>query len=225
MATVVNSQVEAIKADVLHMMGFVGLSIDEAIRSLDDRDVDAAQCVINRDRQVNEYQRRIEAKCLEMLAKKLEGNELRTVAASYKLVSDIERIGDYCTAIANVTLAVANKPVTATALDIIKMGKTAIRMLNICMEAYKGNPQVNVEEVFDQDKIIDRLYNDAFVESIMSILQEPNTITNVIYLTVASRALERIGDHLTDIAERIIYVQTGKIVERSEPMHVPEFPE
>lgn len=225
MATVVGSEVEAIKADVLSMMGYVGMSIDESVRSLDDRDVDTAKSVIARDRQINDYQRRIETGCLDMLAKKLDGVELRTVAGSYKLVSDLERIGDYCTAIANVTLAVANKPVTATALDIIKMGRTALRMLNTCMEAYKGNTQVNVEEVFDLDKSIDQLYNDAFVGSIMCILQEPNTATNVIYLTMASRGLERIGDHLTDIAERIIYINTGKIVERSEPMHVPEFPE
>ncbi|BAI60767.1 phosphate transport system protein PhoU [Methanocella paludicola SANAE] len=225
MATVVSSRVDGIKADVLLMMGYVGLSIDEAVRSLDDRDVDTAKCVIGRDRQINEYLRRIEAECLDMLAKKLEGEELRTVAASYKLVSDVERIGDYCTAIANVTLAVANKPVTTTALDIIKMGRTALQMLNICMEAYKGRSEVNVEEVFDLDKSIDNLYNDSFVGSITSILREPNTITNVIYLTMASRALERIGDHLTDIAERIIFIRSGKIVERSEPMHVPEFPE
>ncbi len=225
MATRVGSQVEEIKANVLSMMGYVGMSIDEAVRSLDDRDVDAARCVIDRDKKVNEYQRRIEAECLDMLAKNPGGSELRTVAGSYKLVSDIERIGDYCTAIANVTLAVANKPVTTTSLDIIKMGGTAHDMLNICMEAYKGSANVNSEEVFDLDTEIDRLYNDSFVGSIMAMLQEPNTITNSIYLTIASRALERIGDHLTDIAERIVYINTGKIVERSEPMHVPESPE
>jgi len=111
MATIVGSHAEGIKADVLHMMGFIGMSIEEAVRSLDDRDVDAAERVIDRDRQVDEYQRRIEAECLDILAKKLEGKELRMVAVSYKMVSDIERIGDYCKAIANVTLAVANKPV------------------------------------------------------------------------------------------------------------------
>jgi phosphate transport system protein len=205
------------------MMGCVGLSIDEAVRSLDDRDVDAARRVIDRDKHINDLQRKVEAECLEMLAKKPEDKEFRTVAASYKFVGDIERIGDYSTAIANVTLAVANKPVTTTALDIIKMGRTALQMLNICMEAYKGAP-VDVEDVFELDVQIDRLYNDAFVWSIMSILQEPGTTTNVIYITVASRALERIGDHLTDIAERIVYIRTGKIIERSAPMHVPEFP-
>lgn len=224
MATITDSTVEVMKADVLQMMSLIGMSIDDAIRSLDDRDVDVARHVIERDKQINDLQRKVEAECLEMLAKKLEGKELRIVAASYKFVSDIERIGDYCTAIANVTLDVANKPVTTTALDIIKMGRTALHMLNTCIEAYKGAP-VNVEEVFNEDRLIDRLYNDAFVESIMSIMEEPNTTTNVIYITVASRALERIGDHLTDIAERIIYIQTGKIVERSAPMHVPEFPE
>jgi phosphate transport system protein len=225
MATIVDTQVDAIKADVLQMMGFIGLSIDEAVRSLDDRDVDAARSVLNREKQVNELQRQVEMKCLAMLAKKLEGKELRTVAASYKLVSDIERIGDYCASIANVTLAVANKPVTSTALDIIKMGRMALNMLNTCMEAYKRGSTVNIEEVFEQDRLIDGLYNDSFVGAMASILQEPKTITNVIYLVVASRALERIGDHLTDIAERIIFIETGKIVERSEPMHVPEFPE
>ena len=225
MITLVGSQVEVIQEDVLLMMGYAGLSIDEAVRSLDDRDEDLARSVIDRDRQINDLQRKIEAECLDMLAKKPEGKDLRVVAASYKFVSDIERIGDYCTAIANVTRSVVNKPVTATALDIIKMGRTAIRMLNICMDAYRGNPQTNIEEVFDLDKLIDRLYNDAFVGSILTVLEKPNTATNVIYETVASRALERIGDHLTDIAERIIFIQTGKIVERSEPMHVPEFPE
>lgn len=225
MAAVASVQIDEVMEDVLRMMGCAGLSIDEAVRSLDDRDEDAAKRVIDRDKQIDELQRKIEFECIEMLAKKLEGKELRMVAASYKFVSDIERIGDYSTAIANVTLAVANKPVTKTALDIIKMGSTARHMLNICMDAYGGKPNVNMEEVFDEDKLIDKLYNDAFVGSILTVLEEPNTATNVIYETVASRALERIGDHLTDIAERIIFIQTGNIVERSEPVHVPEFPE
>jgi len=69
MATVVGSQLEVIKEDVLRMMGYAGLSIDEAVRSLDDRDEDAANRVIDRDRQIDDLQKKIEIECLEMLTK------------------------------------------------------------------------------------------------------------------------------------------------------------
>jgi phosphate transport system protein len=224
MAAVADTRVEGMKADVLEMMGLVRQSIDEAVRSLDDRDVDLASNVIQRDAKVDEMEKRIESTCLELLAGGIKGKTWRAVVASFKMISDLERIGDYSVGVASVTLAVANKPLTPSALNIIKMAQVAVHMMKLCMDAYGGEAGIDIEEVFGEDKSIDRLYSDTFAGAVTAILDEPNTATNAIYTTVAARAMERIGDHITNIAERIVYIETGRMVRRSEPMHVPEFP-
>ncbi len=97
-------------------------------------------------------------------------------------------------------------------------------MLRRSLEAYASESEAGLEKVFEDDLAIDRLYAKVFYDGLGEIVHEPETATNVIYLIVASRALERIGDHITDIAERVEYVRTGRLVERSVPMHVPPDP-
>jgi phosphate transport system protein len=89
------------------------------------------------------------------------------------------------------------------------------------MEAYAVGSDADLGKVFDDDLEIDRLYGKVFYDGLGEIVHEPETATNIIYIIIASRALERNGDHITDIAERIEYIETGRLVERSVPMHVP----
>lgn len=224
MAAVVDTRVEGMKADVLVMMGMVRDSLEESVRSLDDRNVELADGVIKREQLVNALEAKVDRACLEILTEKIEGRPLRMVAATFKLISDVERIGDYCVAIADMTLALANKPVTTTSLSLMKMANIALDMLDSCIAAYAGGSSIDTKAIFDQDERIDRLYDDVFANAIASILQEPKAITNTMYITIASRALERIGDHITNIAEDISFIDTGKLVRRDESLYVPEFP-
>lgn len=224
MAAVVDTRIEGVKAHVLEMMGLVRDSLEESVRSLDDRDVDLANSVIKREELVNALEARIDQACIEILTEKIEGRPLRMVAATFKLVTDVERIGDYCVAVADVTLALANKPVTTTSLSLTKMANVALGMLDSCITTYGGDAGIDPEAIFEQDGRIDKLYDDVFVQAISSTLQEPKSITNTMYVTVASRALERIGDHITNIAEDIAFIGTGKLVRRDEAVYVPEFP-
>ncbi len=224
MAAVLDTRIESLRADVLEMMGLVKRSLGESVRSLDDRDTDLANEVIKRENQVNEMEARVDKACLEMLEKKMEGKAFRTVAATFKIITDVERIGDYCVAVAEVSLAVANKPVTETVLSITNMADTALGMLDVCIKAYAEGRPIDIEKVFEADRIIDRQYEEAFVGSISSILRDPREVTNMIYVTVAARALERIGDHVTNIAEDITFIDSGKLTRRDEAVYVPEFP-
>lgn len=224
MATVTGRNIESLKGDVLAMMELAKASVGESVRSLDDRDVDMANCVIQRDGRIDMLEEQAEKECLALLAGKIEGKALRAVAATYKLISDIERIGDYSVAIACVTLNVANKPVTSGTLGIARMSDIVSGMIQACIDAYAGKAQLDISAVFDDDGKVDRLYNDIFVDSFTSILHEPGATTNLLYIVTAARAMERIGDHVTDIAERIHFIETGNMLRRKEPMRIPEFP-
>ena len=224
MAAQLDERVESLRADVLEAMGLVRRSLEESVRSLDDRDVDLANEVLKRERQVNELEARVDSACLEMLGEGVEGGRLRMIAATFKLITDVERIGDYSVAIAEVTLAVANKPVTTASLDLTKMADRALHMLDSCIAAYREKSPIDMESVFKEDSEIDRLYEEVFIGSVSSVLHEPRLITNIMYVTVAARALERIGDHITNIAEDISYIETGKLVRRDEAVYVPAFP-
>ncbi len=224
MAATVDTSIGDIKAHVLEMMGLVRGSLEMAVRSLDDRDTDLAGEVVERERHINELEARIDEACLELLAGgKLEGEAFRMVAATFKLVVDVERIGDYSVAIAGVTRAVANKPVTMTTLNITTMANIALHMLDSCIAAYEVS-SINTDDIFKEDGDIDCLYEKVFAEAISSALREPKSITINMYITVASRALERIGDHITNIAEDIAFIDTGRFIRRDEAVHVPVFP-
>lgn len=223
-AVSLDSTIASIQENTLRMMELAGRSIADSVRSLDDHDLDLAKKVLGSDAAIDRLESNIESACVDILAGSLSGKRLRFVAATYKIVSDLERIGDYSVGIANVTLAVANKPVTRDSLEITRMAATAECMLKACENAYMGRASLKIERIFGDDLKIDDLYNDIFVKALASALQEPGTITNLIYLTIASRALERIGDHITNIAERLEFIETGELKRRDIPMRVPQYP-
>jgi phosphate transport system protein len=213
-----------IRADALQMGMLAGQAIVNSVKSLSDRDSDLARKVIDDDTEINRLESAIDRQCLGALAEKLEVKRLRTVAATYRFIVDLERIGDYSVSVANVTLAVANKPITGLELHLARMADIATGMLQRSMEAYAAESSPDLGKVFEDDLEIDRLYGKVFYDGLGEIVHEPETATNVIYIIIASRALERIGDHITDIAERVEYIQSGRLVERSVPMHVPPDP-
>jgi phosphate transport system protein len=214
----------SIQADAVKMGELAGQALVNAVKSLNDRDADMALKVIEDDAAIDRLESEIDEKCLDALAEKLEGRQLRTVAATYRFIVDLERIGDYSVSVANVALALANKPILGLELHVTRMADIAAGMLRRSVEAYAAGSDAGLGKVFEDDLAIDRLYGKVFYDGLGEIVHEPKTATNVIYVIVASRALERIGDHITDIAERVEYVRTGRLVERSLPMHVPPDP-
>lgn len=223
-AVSIDSLIVSVKEKTITMMELACRSITDSVRSLGDHDTDLAKKVLDSDDQIDRLEGDIESECIGILSG-LSGKKLRFVAATYKIVSDLERIGDYSVGIANVTLAVANKPVTRDTLEVTRMAAMAECMLKACEKAYAGRAPLTIEKVFGDDLKIDELYNDIFVKALASALEEPGMITNLIYLTIASRALERIGDHITNIAERLEFIDTGELKRRDIPMHVPRYPE
>ncbi|CAL59661.1 phosphate uptake regulator (PhoU family) [Methanocella arvoryzae MRE50] len=213
--------VKSIVADTLKIAGLVGQSIEDSVRSLADRDIDLAGKVIDRDAEIDRLKLDIDRECIDALAGKLEGRDLRVVLGTYRMIVDLEHIGDYSVSVSRVTLAVANKPVSGTSLEIMKMAEIAGRMLKKCIDLYSGKTSGNLRTVYENDLGIDRLYGSVFYNSLGEIVHEPERSTNIIYLIMAARALERIGDHITEIAERVEYIETGQLKERSVPMHVP----
>lgn len=215
-------KISEILTDTLEMMKLAQRSLDDSVRALDDHDIDLANSVVQRDMDVDRLEQRIEAECLDVLAGPLEGKRLRVVATTYKIIGDLERIGDYAVAVSNVAIAVANKPITKQSMEITRMATLAKGMLQACEDAYEGKSPIAADEIFKQDEQIDKLYNCVFVNGLTTAVHEPETITNLLYITLAARALERIGDHITNIAERLEYIETGKLTQRGLPMHVPE---
>jgi phosphate transport system protein len=213
-----------IRDQTVQMMELAGRMVADSVRSLGDRDTDLAKSVMVLDEEIDRMEREVESACVDTFSRALSGKPLRFAAATYKMAGDLERIGDYAVAIANVTLALANKPLTSSSLEVARMAQIAECMLGACRKSYEGTAPLPIKRVFDDDAKIDQLYNDIFLGVLTSALEEPEMITNLIYLTIASRALERIGDHITNIAERIEFIETGKLEQRDLPVHVPQYP-
>jgi phosphate transport system protein len=191
-----------IRDHTVQMMELASRMIADSVRSLDDHDTDLAKSIVALDDEIDRIEVEVESMCVDSFSRALSGKPLRLVAATYKISGELERIGDYAVAVANVMLALANKPLTKSSLEITRMAQIAECMLGACRKSYEGVTPLPIKRVFEDDVKIDQLYNDIFLEVLTSALEEPETITNLIYLTIASRALERIGDHITNIAER-----------------------
>lgn len=217
----VEKKINDIKGRVMTMADRSGRAIEDSVKSLIDRDDELAESIVKNDRGIDRMESEIDAECMELFKERLSGHDLRTAASTYRIISELERIGDYSVSIANVTMAVSNKPLLGTVVEITDMSKVARGMLGSCMDSYLEGSRIGLEPFFNDDRKIDDLYNKVFLDSLGSILEEPQTATNNIYMIIAARALERIGDHIINIVERVSYIETGRLIERDVPMHVP----
>ncbi|MCD1294112.1 phosphate transport system regulatory protein PhoU [Methanocella sp. CWC-04] len=220
--TMLKKDIETLRSSVSDMMSLAEEMISDSIRSLYDHDMDMANSVIGRNDRLKSLERDIDDMCIELLKEGMKKAQLREVASAYKFVIDLESIGYHSMMLANVTLALSNKPLTGSVIEVSRMSEMALDMLRICNKAYRNGSRIDLDKVFGYDREIEKLNNDIFLRTLCSALHEPETLTNSIYMIMASRELERIGDHISDLARRVDYIQTGKLADRMMHIHIPE---
>jgi phosphate uptake regulator len=133
------------------------------------------------------------------------------VAYSFKLITHLDRISCHSDNIASIALAVANKPLMHSVLEIDKMSCIALEMLRLCDEGYHGGIAIDMNAIMDENKKLRSLHNEVFLKALSLTLNEPETVTNTVYMILASMALEMIGDHIVEMARRIEFMRTGDI--------------
>ena len=139
--------------------------------------------------------------------------DLRAIIALLHIVVELERMGDYAEGIAKISLSMGDAPPLKPLIDIPRMAEKATNMLNDSIDALLNRDMVKANAVCQADDAVDELYDQVYRELLLCMIQDPDTIQRATYLLWVAHDLERIADRATNIAERVIFLVTGKLVE------------
>ncbi len=200
-----------LKSDVVSMMENVEEIFNAAVDSLVAQDLEKARSVIRMDDRIDRQMERIEEASLELIAlQQPMAIDLRTIFSIAKIITDLERVGDFSVNIAKETMKIGEEPLIKPLVDIPKMQRIISGMLRNSKRSFiDGNISI-AYEVGEEDDIIDNLYKDIYSEILIMIHEDGRYINQGTKLLFIGRYLERIADHITNICERIIYIYSGE---------------
>ena len=203
-----------LKEEILNMGNIVGRTMGDAVLSLKNRDVELAQKVIDTDKEIDAIDHSIEDNCMRLLAlQQPMARDLRLIISVLKMSIDLERMGDLALEIAVITKMTASVPPIKPLIDIPRMSEICQDMLRNTMIAFENKDVELAEQVARRDDEIDALFDQVRRELISFMIEDPKKITGAQHLTFVARYLERIGDHITNLSESVVFMVTGERVE------------
>jgi len=203
-----------LREEILNMGSLVGKTIGQAVQSLKNRDVELAQKVIDMDKEIDALDHNIEENCMRLLAlQQPMARDLRLIISVLKMSIDLERIGDLSLEIAVITKMTANMPPVKPLIDIPRMSEICQEMIKNCMKAFENKDIDLAKLTARRDDEIDTLFDQIRRELITIMIEDPKKITGAQHLTFVARYLERIGDHITNLCESVVFMVTGERVE------------
>jgi phosphate transport system protein len=204
---------ENLQRDILALAASVEEAIHKAIRSLQDRDVELAKEVIHGDDQIDEEENAIEEECLKMLAlHQPVASDLRRVSACIMINTDLERMADLAEDIAERAIALSKPPLLPIPEKLQRMTDLTTSMVRQSLDAFVNLDTRQARTVCRLDDEVDRHNKDIIDELIRAMQETPAMVEPGLSLFSATRHLERIADHATNIAEEVIYLVEGEIV-------------
>ena len=214
-----DQDLEAIRSRVLLMGGLVEAQFQDAVTSLFDRDVAKAEKVLRSDIEVNQLEISLDVACTHLIVRRQPAaNDLRTVMATTKVITDLERIGDEATKIARSAKSLQNREYQLTEQhEKIKMiAETASGMLHDALDAFARSDKELAIRLIGRDALIDHEFHTMMRNLIPYMTEDPPTIPASLDILWIAKAIERVGDHATNIAEQVIYVVDGKDVRHTD---------
>lgn len=212
--TAFERQLSEVQEDMLVMAGLVETAIERGIEALRTRDVALARQIIEDDLNINRARYEAEDKCLEMIATQQPlASDLRTIVSVLHITVDLERMGDHAEGIAKIALMLADEPPLKPYIDIPRMAEICITMLMESLEAFKHRDPGLARLICARDDEVDALYEQVYRELLTFMINDPRSIQRATWLLWVAHNLERIGDRVTNICERVVYLVEGRIQE------------
>jgi phosphate transport system protein len=203
-----------LREEILSMGSLVGKAIGDSVLSLKNRDAEMAQKVIDMDDQIDAIDHSIEEDCMRLLAlQQPMARDLRLIISVLKMSIDLERMGDLALEIAVITKITANAPPVKPLIDIPRMSEICQDMLMNTMKALENKDAELAKQVAKRDDEIDMLFDQIRRELITIMIEDPKKLSGAQHLTFVARYLERIGDHITNLCENVVFMVTGERVE------------
>ena len=210
---------EGIRSRVLQMGGMVEKQFYDAMNCFRTLNPSEAERIIAADIEVNQMEVALDDVCSHLIVKRQPAaNDLRTVMATIKVITDLERIGDEATKIARAAKAIHQRGIVPIAHeDIVRvMAATTVRQLHDALDAFARMDEKQATRLIVGDEEIDLEYRVVMRSAVTLMMEDPRTISAALDTLWVAKAIERIGDHAKNIAEYVIYIVEGKDIRHTD---------
>jgi phosphate transport system protein len=209
----------ALAVDFSQLAALVEMQLGEAINAFERRDIAAAERIVSADAKVDALNRQIDEKVLALLKTgPLPERGLREVVSYMKLAGELERVGDLAKNVAKRTLVVSREqPPQSSVIGVVRMGRASLRQLSDIISAFQSSSLSAAAAIWRGDSVLDELYNSLYGDLMRSMTEDPRKVAANAHLLFIAKNFERIGDHATNIAEAIHFVETGAPFAESRP--------
>ncbi|MCP1199759.1 phosphate signaling complex protein PhoU [Notoacmeibacter sp. MSK16QG-6] len=218
-ASAFDRDLEAIQAKLMRMGGCVENAIRNSANALRSRDLELADQVREDDRKIDELEAEINEDCARLVAlRQPVSSDLRLALSVMKIAGNLERVGDYAKNMAKRTNLLAQMmPVNGATGSLQRMANEVLAMLSDALDAYIRHDQPLAEKVRHRDLEVDQMYNAIFREFLTFMMEDPRNISACMHLHFIAKNIERMGDHVTSIAEQAIYLVSGEMPSEDRP--------
>ncbi|MEK7777738.1 MAG: phosphate signaling complex protein PhoU [Chloroflexota bacterium] len=209
-----DQRLRELQDELLVLGSMVEKAIAKTLDALKRRDMEASRQVIKEDDAIDLQRFQLEDKCVELIATQQPvARDLRRIIAILHISVELERMGDYAEGIGKISLMMGEEPPLKPLIDIPRMAEKATSMLRRSLDALVNRDIVEAMAVCKADDAVDALHDQVYRELLTYMIQDPKTIQRATYLLWVAHDLERFADRATNIAERVIYLVTGKMTE------------
>ena len=210
---------DAIQTLVFKMGGLVEDAIVSAAKSLETRDTDLADRVRADDKVIDALELQINEEAARVIALRAPvSKDLRAILTVLRIAASLERIGDYAKNMAKRTGTLVDMPqIAGSDAALRRMAREVQSMLKDMLDAYLRRDAILAEDVRQRDHEVDQMYNALFREFLTFMMEDPRSITACMHLHFIAKNVERMGDHVTAIAEQVVYLVTGETPEDDRP--------
>jgi len=211
-------ELENVQATASRMGALVEDAIRNAVQALLNRDREQATAVIEGDEKINELHLQLREEVFTVIATQAPvARDLRLLLGLQYIGAELERMGDYATRIAKRSRKLTAEPPPAdseaTLVELGRMGELVEKQVHDILTAFIAVDAKLAEEVANRDDAIDRLYRKVFAEQLSALQSDPDHVMPIQHLLNVAHTLERIGDRVTNVAEDIVFLDSGQVVE------------
>src|SRR3989337_706056 len=200
--------------EVMIMGDMVAKAVRDSIEALKTRDIERSKEIVKKDLLINKKRFEIEERCLQLIATEQPmAVDLRTIAAILSIIADLERMGDHAEGNAKINIMIGSEPLVKPLIDVPRMTDKGLSMLDRVLKAFINRDAKAARTICDEDDEVDALYDQIYRELLLIMIENPKKIEGATYLIWLAHNLERIADRVTNIAERVVFMVTGKMEE------------
>ena len=207
-----DAELQELNAEMIDMAAAAEDIIDVVTASLDSADEEQAKSAVEMTRSMDQMERDIENRCLRLLLQQQPvARDLRTISAAMKMVTDLQRIGDQCANIAEISILLSKQGNVKVPQDIGVMSCKAGLMLRQAIGAYTGRDVETAHAVINLDDEVDELFQQIKSELIEEVAENKDEADSSIDFIIIAKYLERVADHAVNIAQWAIFCVTGEL--------------